>query len=180
MKPSLERDFTVSVTYQSQEVLPKTAKFYKGIYLVTLNFLVDIMFVPELEMNPDNWPPVLPDDVDNVSSETEARLFTAALSRYTVTPKSLLAGTQKIIYTLPFKGEREDSDLDSRKGAIFYVSPQEFDIFSKELSALADQTSGVHGFVKISPIKELEVAKIILSIVDSQYCSAEDLSNLGR
>jgi hypothetical protein len=66
----------------------------------------------------------LPDNVDEVSSETEARLFTAALSDYTVTPHSLLAGIQEIISIPPFKGDMEDSDLDSRRGVLFYVSYQ--------------------------------------------------------
>jgi hypothetical protein len=89
------------------------------------------MFVPELEINPDNWPPVLPDNVDEVSSETEARLFTAALSDYTVTPKSFLAGTQEIISIPSFNEDMEDSHIDSRRGVLFYVSHQEFDAFSK-------------------------------------------------
>jgi len=181
MKPSLERNFSVSVRHQSWEVFPETAEFYRGIYLVTLNFLVSIMFVPELEINPDNWPPVLPDNVDEVSSETEARLFTAALSDYTVTPKSLLAGTQEIISIPPLKGDMEDSDIDSRRGVLFYVSHQEFDAFSKELSALADRTPGVHDFVRISEIEELKVAKFIVSmVIDSPYFSAGDLATLGR
>ena len=181
MKLSLERNFSVSVTHQSWEVLPETAEFYRGIYLVRLNFLVSIMFVPELEINPDNWPPVLPDNVDEVSSETEARLFTAALSDYTVTPNSLLAGTEEIISIPPFKGDMEDSDIDSRRGVVFYVSHQEFDAFSKELSALADQNSGVHGYVRISEIEELGVAKFIVSmVIDSQDFSAGDLETLGR
>jgi len=55
--------------------------------------------------------------------------------------------------------------IDSRRGVVFYVSHQEFDAFTKELSALADQNSGVHGYVKISEIEELEVAKFIVSMV---------------
>jgi hypothetical protein len=181
MKPSLERDFKISVTPQSWEVLPETAEFYKEIYLVILNFLVAIMFVPELKINPDNWPPVLPNNVDKVNSETEARLFIAALSKYTVTPNSLLAGTQELIFIPPFNGDIEGSDIDSKKGVVFYVSHQEFDVFSKELSALADQILGVHGYVKISEIKELEVAKFIVSrVINSQYFLAEDLKFLGR
>jgi hypothetical protein len=59
--------------------------------------------------------------------------------------------------------------IDSRRGVVFYVSHQEFDAFTKELSALADQNSGVHGYVKISEIEELEVAKFIVSmVIDSQ------------
>jgi hypothetical protein len=181
MKPSLERDFRVSVTHQIWEELPETAEFYRGIYSVRLNYLVYIMFVPELEINPDNWPPVLPDNVDEVSSETEARLFTTALSDYTVTPNSLLAGTQEIISIPSFKGDMEDSDLDSKRGVVFYVSHQEFEAFSKELSALADQNPGVHDFVRISEIEEWEVAKFIVTkVIDSQYFSAGDLESLGR
>jgi hypothetical protein len=54
MKPSLELNFSVSVRHQSWEELPETAEFYRGIYFVRLNFLVYIMFVRELEINPDN------------------------------------------------------------------------------------------------------------------------------
>jgi hypothetical protein len=181
MKPSLERNFSVSVRHQSWEVLPETAEFYRGIYFVRLNFLVYIMFVPEWEINPDNWPPVLPDNVDEVSSETEARLFTAALSDYTVTPNSLLAGTQEIICVPSVNKDMGYSDFDSERAVLFYVSHQEFDAFSKELSALADRASGVHDFVRISEIEELEVAKFIVSIViDSPYFSAGDLETLGR
>jgi hypothetical protein len=123
----------------------------------------------------------LPDNVDEVSSETEARLFTAALSDYTVTPHSLLAGIQEIISIPPFKGDMEDSDLDSRRGVLFYVSYQKFDAFSKELSAWADRNPGVHDFVRISEIEELEVAKFTVSmVIDSPYFSGRDLETLGR
>jgi hypothetical protein len=46
---------------------------------------------------------------------------------------------------------------------------------------LADRTPGVHDFVRISEIEELEVAKFIVSmVIDSQYFSARDLETLGR
>ena len=181
MKLSLERNFSVSVRHLIWEELPETAEFYRGIYAVSLNFLVDIMFVPELEINPDNWPPVLPDNVDEVSSQTEARLFTTALSCYTVTPNSLLAGTQEIIFIPSINKEMENSNPDSKRTVIFYVSPQEFEAFGKELPALADRTPGVHDFVRISEIGELEVAKfIVFMIIDSHYFSVRDLKILGR
>jgi len=179
MKPSLEHNFSISVRHQIWEELPEKAEFYRRIYSVTLNFLVTIMFVPELEINPDNWPPILPEDVDEVNSETEARLFTAALSDYTVTPNSLLAGKQEITSIPSVNEDMEDSDIDSKRGVVFFVNPQEFDVFSKELSELANQTPGVHDYVKISEIKELELAKFILSnIIGSQHFSARDLKIL--
>jgi hypothetical protein len=181
MKPSLERDFTVSVRHQIWEELPEKAEFYREIYSVNLNFLVNIMFVPDLEITPDKWPPVLPENVDDVSTESEARLFTVALSDYTVTPNALLAGKQEIIPLPSINEDKNYSDIDAKMGVVFYVSHQEFDIFSKELSVLADQTPGVHDYVKISQIKEMELAKFILSnIIGSQHFSTGDLKILGR
>lgn len=181
MKLFLERNFSVTVRHQIREELPETAEFYQGIYAVALNFLVYIMFVPELEINPNNWPPVLPENVDEVSSEAEARLFTAALSKYTITPHSLLAGTQEIIFVPCINKNGEYSDSDLEKVVIFYVSHREFDVFSEELVALADRTPGIHDFVRIAEIEELEVAKFMVSIViNSQYFSARDLKILRR
>ncbi len=179
MKPSLEQNFSVAVRHQIWEELPEKAEFYRGIYSVTLNYLVSVMFVPEFEITQDNWPPVLPEDVDEISSETEARLVTAALSDYTVTPNLLLAGKQEII-TLPSVNEdMKDSDIESKRGVIFFVKPQDFEVFSKELSVLADQTPGVHDCVKISEIKELELAKFVLyNIIKSQHFYARDLKIL--
>ena len=181
MKPSLESDFSVSVKHQIWEELPEKAEFYRGIYSVNLNFLVNIMFVPEFEINPDKWPPVLPENVDEVTTEIEARLFTAALSDYTVTPNSLLAGKQEIIPLPSVNEDMKNSDVDAKMGVVFYVSHHEFDIFSKELSVLANQTPGVQDYVKISQIKEMELAKFILSnIIGSQHFSTGDLKILGR
>jgi len=57
----LEQNFSVSVRHQIWEELPEKAEFYRGIYSVTLNYLVSVMFVPEFKITQDNWPPVLPE-----------------------------------------------------------------------------------------------------------------------
>ncbi|WP_226574873.1 hypothetical protein [Microseira wollei] len=136
--------------------------------------------MPEFEITPDKWPPVLPENVDDVSTEIEARLFTVALSDYTVTPNALLAGKQEIIHLPSVNEDVKNSDIDAKRGVVFYVSHQEFEIFSKELSVLANQTPGVQDCVKISQIKEMELAKFILSnIIGSQHFSTGDLKILG-
>jgi hypothetical protein len=181
MKPSLERDLTVSVRHQIWEELPEVAEFYQKIYSVTLNFLVAIMFVPEFERTADNWPPVLPENVDNVSTELEARMFTTLLSDYTVTPNSLLAGQQERIPLPLVSEEMKNSDSFPESGVIFYVSPQEFEGFSQELSVLSERMMGVHDYVKLSEIENLEFAKFILyKIIVSPHISAEHLRILGR
>lgn len=181
MKPSLKHDFTVSVRHQIWEEAPEVAELYQGIYSVILNFLVTIMFVPEVERTVDSWPPVLPENVDSVSTEREARLFTIALSDYTVTPNSLLAGKQELMQKQLVSEDMNNSNSVSKMGVLLYVSSQEFEAFSKELSALAAQTPGVHDYVRISEIQNLELSKFILdSVIDSPHFSAGDVRILGR
>ncbi|MBW4601613.1 MAG: hypothetical protein KME29_19080 [Calothrix sp. FI2-JRJ7] len=172
MKPSLSSDFTVSVRHQSWEEPPEVAEFYQGIYSVTLNFLVNVMFVPEFEINVNNSL-IFPENIDNVSSEAEARLFTLCFSDYTITPNSLKKGQQEIITLASAAENSKDTNLISDVRVIFYVSPEEFALFSKELSPLAEQTSGVHDYVKISEIENLKFAKYILSSVISSSCFQE-------
>lgn len=181
MKRSLDHDLAVSVRHQIWEEAPEVADFYQGIYSVTLNFLVTIMFVPEVERTTDNWPPVLPENVDNVSTELEAKLFTIGLSDYTVTPNSLLAGQQELIHNSLVSEDINNSDSVDKMGVVFYVSSQEFEVFSKELSVLAAQTPGVHDSIRISEIQNLELSKFILSsVIGSPHFAAGDLRVLGR
>lgn len=180
MKPSLSSDFTVSVRHQSWEEPPELAKFYQGIYSVTLNFLINVMFVPEFEINVNNSP-ILPENVDNVSSEFEARLFTLCFSDYTITPNSFKKGQQELISLPSATEDAKNNNLTSDVRGIFYVSPEEFATFSKELSALAEQTPGVHDYVKISEIENLKFAKYILSsVISSSYFQEKDKKILAR
>lgn len=183
MKSSLSTDFTISVKHQIWEELPEVAHFYQGIYSVTLNFLLTIMFVPEIKDTLSDLSIILPQNVEHVCSEREARLFTIALSEYTVTPNSFLAGQQKLIY-LPSGSENgtiNNSEQVSEKGVIFYISPDKFAVFSQELSELAEQTIGVHDYVRISELKNLQTAQFILSdIIKSNNFSPSHLKYLGR
>ncbi|MFB2983617.1 hypothetical protein [Microseira sp. BLCC-F43] len=66
-------------------------------------------------------------------------------------------------------------------GVIFYVTPQEFDIFSAELSVLANQIPAVHSSRQVYEIEKLEVTKFLLDrITKSKYFAEEDLQMLGR
>jgi len=154
MNPSLSNNFAVSVRHQIWEESPENTEFYQGIYSVTLNFLVNLMFVPEFERNLTNWPPNLPENIDNVNSENEARLFTTAVSDYTVTPNSLLSGQETITFVLADE-KVKNADLTSDVRIVFYVSHDKFAIFNKELSMLAEKTPGIHDYVEICEIENL-------------------------
>ncbi len=173
MKPSPQFDFPVSVRHQIWEEEPDVSALYQGIFDLILNHEIGVMFVPEFEKNAREWPPRLPDNIDEIKTEREARLISVALSKYSVTPDSSLAGQEEII-------AREGRDSPTQ-GIIFYVTPQEFETFSAELSELADQMPAVHSAIKISEIENLEVAKFILfRALTSPYLSEKELEKLGR
>jgi hypothetical protein len=144
MKPSPRYDFLVSVRRQAWEEEPKVAPLYQGIFDVILNHSISIIFVPELERNTNCWCPTLPDNVDEITTDIEARLVSIALSKYSVTPNPLLAGRGEII--------SRDVFQTPERGVIFYVTPQEFKIFSSELSMLSEQLPSVHSSQPVSEI----------------------------
>ena len=172
MKPSPQYDFPVSVRCQTWEEEPEVAALYQGIFDVTLNHTLSVMFVPEVQINDNRRFPILPDNVDDIYTELEARLVTIALSRYTVTPNSLLAGKEEIIS----RSGRESC----QEGVLFFVTPQEFSIFSTELSILAKEIPSVHSYKKLSEIQNFEFTKfLIYRIIQSKYFAEEDLQILG-
>jgi hypothetical protein len=173
MKPSPHYDFSISVRNQTCEEEPEVAALYQGIFDVILNHTVSIMFIPKIVINSQNWPPVLPENVDDISTEIEARLITVGLSRYTVTPNLLLAGKEEII-------PQTDSDY-CQSGVVFFVTPEEFNIFSMELAILAEQIPSLHSSKKASELQDLNFIKFILShIIPSKYFAEQDLQILGR
>jgi len=155
MKASLKYDMSVQIRHQKWEEEEDLAPFYEGIYSVTLNYFTTIMFIPTFSRTKDNWPPTLPDDIDNVHSVTEARLFTAALSEYTVTPDAELAGRQELIPLSPL------TQIGPRMGLVFYVTPQEFACFSQELPLLEQKTPSVRDYMPLSQISAFATIQLI-------------------
>ena len=97
MKKLPSHDFKVHVCREEPEPEPEYAKFYRGIFHVLISNFQPITFVPSFPRTAENWPPLLPDNVDLVESEHQARLFTAGLADYTVTPDVELAGQEELI-----------------------------------------------------------------------------------
>ncbi|GAA6615175.1 hypothetical protein [Scytonema sp. NUACC26] len=173
MKPSPHYDFSISVRCQTREEEPEVAALYQGIFDVILNHTVSVMFVPEFEINSQSWPPMLLENVDDISTELEARLVTVALSRYTVTPNSLLAGKEKIIHY--------DDSNSSPLRVIFFVTPEDFNIFSMELSMFAEQIPSLHDSRKVSETQNFNFIQFILArIITSNYFAEKDLQILRR
>jgi len=174
MKPSPKYDFPVSVRCQSWEEEPKVASLYEGIFDVILNHTISVMFVPEFIREFDYLLPTLPKNTDEISTELDARLVTVAISRYIVTPAPLLGGQEELIL--------QKNDLEfSQSRVLFFVTSQEFNIFSSELSILAQQIPTVHTSRKISAFKDYNFAELLLSrIIHSKYFADKDRQLLER
>ena len=174
MKPFPKYDFPVSVRKQIWEEEPNIAALYQNIFDVELNFTISIMFIPTLpQMVQSGWVPTLPDNVDEIVTELEARLVTAALSKYVVTPDKELAGTEAILKNNLLQG--------AEASIFFYVTPEEFETFILELSNFSEELPSIHESRQVSMASNLQFIQLILSrIISSTYFSQTDLYILGR
>jgi hypothetical protein len=178
MKPSPKYDFPVVVRRETWEEEPATASFYEGIFDVRLNYSMHLMFVPAFRREP--WPPRLAENADELHSEQKARSNTVALSSYTVTPDDSRAGTEE-----SFAREWLDDEWGPGNAAVlFYVTTEEFAVFSEELAHLADECQSVHeGLVHdlVLEIPDLAVTRFLLTrFLASRAVSPNHLRMLGR
>ena len=172
MKPIPRYDFPINIRPYACEVDKQVQPFYEGIIEVTLNFHIAVVFVPEIDKTVSCLRQQVPDNIDNVNSEREARLITIATEFYSVTPNLLLAGQEEVI---------PSSYPGTPDGLLFYVSPQEFNVFSQELTGLSQRIGRVYNSCKISDIKEYQLAKFILfRVITSRHFRSFDLQILGR
>src|SRR5690349_1968965 len=133
MKTSPLSDYPVRVRPASINEPDSVAGLYEGIYEMTLNSVVDIMFCPPvMELVP------LPEDLDEITSALQARLATLLISRYSVTP---------------------ESSLRSLEATIFYVSEREFEKFSGELHELSETLGDIHSTVGVTELLDYEVIR---------------------
>ncbi len=128
MKVSPTADYPIRVLPQEWE---EDNPLYAGIFTVTLNHGVDIAFIPGLREVAPPWDDrLLPEDLDEIATPQQARLATALLTPYVVTPDDARAGGEET-----FRWS-DDQHL------VYYVSSQEFDDYAAELAALSTGDAG--------------------------------------
>lgn len=165
----------VNVRRQTVEEHPDRAALYEGIYELHLNRNVSVMFVPTFERTAHHWPPRLPDDLDAIQTAQEARLYTAAMSDYTVTPDDSRAWQ---VETIPHEALGDDPWHD---GTLFFMSSDFFAVYDRELEALAARTPGLHDGIPISEIQELFVIQFVLGrVLGPPYFSPQDRDALSQ
>ncbi|MBW4528043.1 MAG: hypothetical protein KME18_23155 [Phormidium tanganyikae FI6-MK23] len=173
MKPSPQYDFPISVRNQIWEEEAEVAPLYDGIFEVQLNFTISVMFIPAFEIPDRDWVQQVPEDVDKISTELEARLITIAFSKYSVIPNDAQAGTESLF-------QRSTLGIPE-PGLIFYVTSEAFATFSLELSDFAEALPAVHSSRRVSEVADLEFVQFLVSrIVESKHFSPVDLPILGR
>ena len=148
---------------EKYEVLPANAAYYEGIYTVTLNHTVDVVFVPDVSAVAPPWDGHhLPDDLDRVTSAEQARIEMVLTARYAVTPHPRLAGeVEEIPDVLRPTGEDGWPGPPSRPGWVRYVAPAEFDRYAAELPALYEVVPTRFSGVTVSALMAYEVVRFI-------------------
>jgi hypothetical protein len=164
MKEALDLDFRISVVAQAQEESPEMAPFYHDIYSVTINSHLTIAFIPPFDHTPPQWDAILHADFDRLTSENEARLATATLADYVITPDPELVGKSEV-FTSPYPHDIDPAD--SHRTAIFHVSPEDYQQSQEELESLAQEFSSVHSYKRFSELQSFKFVKSIFEIVNS-------------
>jgi hypothetical protein len=141
MKPTPTSNFNVRLRDEIDEQLefPEIAQYFEGIFTALLNYTVSIEFIPEIDRSLTDWPPKFNEEkVEHETSYLDARLTTLTFASYAVTPNQSLAGREEVISKATiFPNDpihHEFGDL-----VIFYVTPEEFETFSKEKNFLQEE-----------------------------------------
>lgn len=118
------------VREEKWEAPADTSKFYEGIFCVYLAPTAPIAFVPEFPRDHANWPPVLPENTDALSTEDDARRVTVLLNNFTVTPGDPTKSPEHLALP-PVHFDGQPIRFESN---IWYVGEDVFQQFSRELA----------------------------------------------
>jgi hypothetical protein len=172
MKVSPRVDYPVRVLAQEWDEEPVRADLYRGLFAVTLNHVVEIVFVPDISEVAPPWDGgTLPADLDDVDTPAQARLASALLGRYVVTPNDAYAGD-----TATF---RWPSEAD-RPGTVWYVGSAEFARFAADLRQLSSVVGGRFTDTTVLDLRSYAVIRFIEGLVGTPWFDPGDAAILGR
>jgi hypothetical protein len=155
MKVGPSTNYSVGVWRAEWEEPNDNAPLYHGIFEVELQHSVRISFVPDVSSVAPPWDSRrLPDNIDTIDTVELARLATALLSSYVVTPNEKLAGSEEQI------GWRDPGPEDEPT-VVFYVTAGEFAGYVAELDNLTDIASNLHVRPRIDDLRDREVVAFV-------------------
>jgi hypothetical protein len=166
VKVSPKADYPIRVVPESEEREGPAERYFQGIYRVVLNQMVDVVFVPDVRALAPPWDRgAMPAGLDEVTTPERARLVTALLAVYAVTPNDALAGTE----------ERHEA------GVVFYVTTAEFDRYAGELAELSEILFSRWPKETVSDLRGYEVVTFLeRRVVGSAWLRPQDAAMLGR
>ena len=149
-------NMTIRVRNQSQDENPSTAGLYDDIFCVSLGKRIDIVFVPHIARWHDNWPPILPNNLDLISSRLDARLSCVALTRYSVTPNGDFGVDEFEVLMADDKGGSWAAHR-----TVYFINSAEFAQYQSELALIEPQLYDINCATKFSSVKDLGVIRFI-------------------
>jgi hypothetical protein len=152
MKSGPKADYPVRVYDEPSDRDPPEAELFEGVFTMVLNYIVYIVFVPDVSAIAPPWNNRLLGGAEGETTVEQARLTVALPTPYVVTPNEALAGTEE-----PFEWGH-DEEFGPFRGTAFYVTPGEFDRYSAELAQLAELNAySVHPKKTVSELLGREV-----------------------
>lgn len=168
MKPTPWHDFPIVVRDRRvDEHGHPHVEIFAGIYDVFLNHQgIAVSFVPDIRATASSWPPAPPEFFENLSTANEAREAVVATGDYIVTPSE------------PQTGEVETLDEPDGPVTVFFVSPTEFELLSRELEDLSGKIYSITGGARISELGTYEVVALVREIVLGPHFRPSDRAQI--
>ena len=166
MKISPKADYPIRVVPEADEREGPAERYFQGIYRVVLNQMVDVVFVPDVSAVAPPWDRrTMPASLDEVTAPEQARLVTALLAAYAVTPNDARAGAE----------ERHEA------GVVFYVTAAEFGRYAAELAELSEILFSRWPKETVSDLRGYDVVGFLeRRVVGSAWLRPQDAAMLGR
>lgn len=164
------RDVLVRVRSRVRDESDAVAHLYDGIFDVTLNGAVDIVFVPSptdggslLDQSSVPW------NLDELSTVDQARRAVVIFARYVVTPDDARAGTAVV-------DENEESDR-----VVFFVTLEAFARLTEDLTALSGMIGDLRAAAPMSTLHAHPALEFVQrSILRSPLFRPQDATALAR
>lgn len=176
MKPGPTADYPMKVIHELSEEEPPTAELYAGVFTAVLNFVVYIVFIPDVSAVAPPWDDhLLPANFDEIITSEQARLAKAILGRYVVTPNDVRAGTEEAFEW------GHDGEYGPSSGVVFYVTPGDFTRYAAGLARLAEMNENdVYPKKTVTALRGYEVIAFIeRRVLASQWLRPQDAVMLG-
>jgi hypothetical protein len=125
MKEYPEPNYTLRVRELLNEEQPAVARFLTGGWILTINYIASVTFLPYLPTSP--WPPPLAADLDVAQDRDEAARVVWSTSTQLVTPTDGAERIEELVGEIP------------KKQTIFWVTAKHYAELDTELRALFER-----------------------------------------